>query len=57
VIYFPGILTEIALNQLGLPYHPQMFNHKRYSYTAKTRKMNMIFLPLTVVDHFMIGFH
>ncbi|MGO4695295.1 hypothetical protein AB4Z50_13555 [Paenibacillus sp. 2TAB26] len=38
-IIFPDILTEIALNQLGLPYHPQMFNHRRYSYTAKKRKM------------------
>lgn len=36
---FPDILTEIALNQLGIPYHPQLFNHRRYSYTAKVRKM------------------
>ncbi len=36
---FPGILAETALNQLGLPYHPQMSNHRRYCYTAKVRKM------------------
>lgn len=39
-ILFPNILAEIALFQLGLPYHPQMNNHKRFKYTAKTREMN-----------------
>lgn len=30
---------EIAINQLGYPYHINMKNHKRYAYTSKTRKM------------------
>lgn len=30
---------EIAINQLGYPYHINMKNHKRYTYTSKTRKM------------------
>ncbi|OCW92677.1 hypothetical protein A9168_14975 [Macellibacteroides sp. HH-ZS] len=30
---------EIAINQLGYPYHINMRNHKRYAYTSKTRKM------------------
>lgn len=38
-VIFENILSEIALNQLGFPYHPQMVNHKRFSYTAKTMKM------------------
>ena len=38
-VIFKDILSEIALNQLGFPYHSQMFNHKRFSYKAKTMKM------------------
>jgi len=33
------IWQEQAVNQLGYPYHQNSANHKRYSYTAKTRKM------------------
>lgn len=38
-IIFPNVLIETALNQFGLPYHSNFFNHKRYKYTAKVRKM------------------
>ena len=30
---------ELIVNQLGYPYHSNIQNHKRYCYTAKTRKM------------------
>lgn len=30
---------ELAVNQLGLPYHHNSENHKRFSYRAKERKM------------------
>jgi hypothetical protein len=33
------IWLEQAINQLGYPYHMNSANHKRYSYTSKTRKM------------------
>ena len=38
-ILFPNVLIEIALNQFGIPYHSNFFNHKRYRYTAKVREM------------------
>lgn len=34
-----NIWLEQAINQLGYPYHINAANHKRYSYTSKTRKM------------------
>ncbi|MEG1737460.1 MAG: hypothetical protein RR259_04385 [Odoribacter sp.] len=33
------IWLKLIVNQLGYPYHSNIQNHKRYSYTAKTRKM------------------
>ncbi|MBD5420943.1 MAG: hypothetical protein HDR47_06905 [Bacteroides sp.] len=37
---------ELLLNQFGHPYHTNVDNHKRYSYTAKTRKMCIDILTL-----------
>lgn len=30
---FRCTLVDITLNQFGLTYYPQFFNHKRYSYS------------------------
>ncbi|MBB6714409.1 hypothetical protein [Clostridium gasigenes] len=38
-ILFPNILIEMFINQIGFTYHPIINNHKRISYTAKTRTM------------------
>lgn len=38
-LLMPQSLIEVALNQFGMPYHPNFFNHKRYKYKAKTREM------------------
>jgi len=37
----PSLLLELAIYQLGHPYHINMNNHKRWSYTDKTRTMYM----------------
>jgi hypothetical protein len=35
----PRLWLEVALNQLGFPYHPRVDKHWRCQYTAKRRKM------------------
>lgn len=42
----PHLWLELLLNQYGHPYHTNIGNHKRYSYTAKTRKMCLDILTL-----------
>lgn len=37
---------ELLMNQYGHPYHTNIGNHKRFSYTAKTRKMCIDILTL-----------
>lgn len=37
---------ELLLNQYGHPYHTNIGNHKRFSYTAKTRRMCIDILTL-----------
>lgn len=32
---------ELALNQLGAPYHPNVQNHQRWTYKAKVRRMHL----------------
>ena len=44
---FPSLWVEVALNQLGFPYHPNVDLHKRFAYQAKTRKM---FVDVFVFD-------
>lgn len=43
----PNLWVEVALNQLGFPYHPNVELHKRFSYQAKTREM---FVDVFVFD-------
>lgn len=38
-ILMPSDIIEVAINQLGIPFHPNFRNQKRFEYTAKTRTM------------------
>ena len=38
-ILLPSDLIEVVINQIGIPYHVNYNNHKRFEYTAKQRTM------------------
>ncbi|AWG83629.1 hypothetical protein [Vibrio parahaemolyticus] len=40
-IPMPHLWLELALNQLGAPYHANLKNHRRWTYKAKVRQMHL----------------